>query len=104
MVSSSTTVAVKLAPLPLIPLSKARRIPSLKPEPLISNFGVALAATVVGVMVRSVLNQMRRDVATVERDVQQQLSVASGKLTGQISVTIENFAIVPNSADCMTHP
>ena len=59
---------------------------------IISNFGVALAATVVGVMVRSVLNQMRRDVATVERDVQQQLSVASGKLTGQISVTIENFA------------
>ena len=59
---------------------------------IISNFGVALAATIWGILCRSILAQMRKDVVGIERELQKSLSEASFKLRGQIGAVSEDFA------------
>lgn len=59
---------------------------------IISNFGVALAATIWGIMCRSILAQMRKDIVGVERELQKTLSEAGFKLRGQIGAVSEDFA------------
>ena len=61
---------------------------------IISNFGVALVATLVGILARTLHSQMRKDVAGVERDLQEQLSQASYRLRGQIGAVSEDFAVL----------
>lgn len=59
---------------------------------IISNFGVALAATIWGILCRSLLAQMRKDVVGIERELQKTLSESSFKLRGQIGAVSEDFA------------
>ena len=59
---------------------------------IISNFGVALAATIWGILCRSILSQMRKDIVGVERELQKSLSEAGFKLRGQIGAVSEDFA------------
>lgn len=58
---------------------------------IVSNFGVALAATVVGIFLRSVLSQMRKDIVGVEREMHATLRDASMRLRSQISMASESF-------------
>jgi hypothetical protein len=58
---------------------------------IVSNFGVALAATVVGIFIRSLLSQMRKDIVGIEREMHSTLREASVKLRGQISMASESF-------------
>ena len=53
---------------------------------IVSNFGVALAATVVGIFIRSLLSQMIKDIVGIEREMHSTLREASVKLRGQISM------------------
>lgn len=69
---------------------------------IISNFGVALVATILGIAGRSLLGQMRKDAAAVERDMQASLSVASSRLRGQISTSLEDFATFHNTMEQIT--
>jgi len=59
---------------------------------IVSNFGVALAATVVGIFLRSLLSQMRKDVVGVEKEMHATLRDASMRLRSQMSVASESFA------------
>ena len=70
-------------------------------EYIISNFGVALAATIAGIAARSALSQFRKDTAGVER-VAAQLSKASYKLRGQIGVASEDFAALTRQISQVT--
>lgn len=58
---------------------------------IVSNFGVALAATVVGIFLRSLLSQMRKDVVGVEKEMHATLRDASMRLRSQMAVASENF-------------
>lgn len=61
---------------------------------IISNFGVALVATLIGILFRTLHAQMRRDVVGVEKEVQEQLSQASYRLRGQIGAVSEDFSVL----------
>ena len=71
-------------------------------EYIVSNFGIALVATIFGVLVRSILTQLRKDTLAVERESQALLSEASFKLRGQISHATENFAILTRQMEQIT--
>lgn len=71
-------------------------------EYIISNFGVALAATIVGITIRSALSQIRKDTAGVERELQRELSKASYKLRGQIGAASEDFATLTRQISQVT--
>lgn len=71
-------------------------------EYIVSNFGIALVATIFGILVRSILTQLRKDTVAVERESQALLSEASFKLRGQISQTTENFAILTRQMEQIT--
>lgn len=58
---------------------------------IVSNFGLALVATIVGIAGRTFMNQMRKDVVGVEREVQVSLSEASVRLRSQMHASLENF-------------
>ncbi len=58
---------------------------------IVSNFGVALASTVVGIFLRSLLSQMRKDIVGVEREMHASLRDASVRLRGQIAASTESF-------------
>lgn len=59
---------------------------------IVSNFGIALVATIVGILGRTVLNQFRKDVIDIEKEIQFNLSKASLKLKGQMFAAVEDFA------------
>ena len=69
---------------------------------IVSNFGVALVATIFGIAGRTFLNQMRKDVVAVEKEIQAMLSESALKLRGQISSTIENFASLNRQMEQIT--
>jgi len=71
-------------------------------EYIVSNFGIALVATMFGILVRSILTQLRKDTVAVEREAQALLSEASFKLRGQISQATENFAILTRQMEQIT--
>jgi len=51
---------------------------------IISNFGIALATTIVGLALRVLLNQIRRDVDEIERDTRMALTDAATKLKADL--------------------
>ena len=71
-------------------------------EFIVSNFGIALVATIFGILVRSILTQLRKDTVAVERESQALLSEASFKLRGQISQATESFAILTRQIEQIT--
>ena len=71
-------------------------------EYIVSNFGIALVATIFGILVRSILTQLRKDTLAVERESQALLSEASFKLRGQISQATESFAILTRQIEQIT--
>jgi len=70
---------------------------------IISNFGVALVATLIGILARTLHAQMRRDVAGVERELQEQLSQASYRLRGQIGAVSEDFSVLSRQITQITN-
>ena len=58
---------------------------------IVSNFGSALASTVVGIFIRSVISQFRKDVTGVERDMHASLREASMQLRSQMFSSVEAF-------------
>ena len=58
---------------------------------IVSNFGTALVSTVLGIFIRSVISQFRKDVVGVERDMHASLREASIQLRSQIFASIEGF-------------
>lgn len=59
-------------------------------ELIISNFGIALATTIVGLMLRVLFNQMREDPVEYEREARSELNEASRKLRTELdSVFVE---------------
>lgn len=56
-----------------------------------SNFGVALASTIVGVAARVLLHQMREDPVDVERESRNQLSQAAAELRTEMEDTVLQF-------------
>ena len=58
---------------------------------IISNFGTALISTVLGISIRSVISQFRKDVVGVERDMHASLREASMQLRSQIFASVEGF-------------
>ena len=59
---------------------------------IVSNFGLALMATVVGIFGRTIASQMRKDVVGVERAMQANLAEMAVKLRGQMAASVETFA------------
>jgi len=55
---------------------------------IITNFGVALATTIVGVALRVILSQMRQDPVEVEREARTALSDAVSRLKGQLDNSV----------------
>lgn len=56
-----------------------------------SNFGVALASTIVGVATRVLLHQMREDPVDIERESRAQLSHAAAALRAELDQTVRDF-------------
>jgi len=54
------------------------------PRSIVTNFGIALATTIIGLMLRVIYHQFRQDPFDVERQVQLELSDAADKLKGEI--------------------
>ena len=59
---------------------------------IISNFGLALVATIVGIVGRTWLNQMRRDPLSIEKESRLELAKASSQLRAQVMSSVEDFA------------
>ena len=59
---------------------------------IISNFGLALVATIVGIVGRTVLNQMRKDPLAIEKESRLELAKASSQLRAQVMSSVEDFA------------
>lgn len=59
---------------------------------IISNFGLALVATIVGITGRTVLNQMRKDPLAIEKESRLELARASSELRAQVMSSVEDFA------------
>ena len=59
---------------------------------IISNFGLALVATIVGIGARTILNQMRKDPLSVEKESRVELARASSRLRSQVMSSVEDFA------------
>ena len=73
-----------------------------KNDYIITNFGVALAATIFGILARSILAQLRKDVAGVEKELQRTLSEASFKLRGQMGAVSEDFSALTRQMSQVT--
>jgi hypothetical protein len=58
---------------------------------IVSNFGTALISTVLGIAIRSVISQFRKDLVGVERDMHASLREASMQLRSQIFTSVEMF-------------
>ena len=69
---------------------------------IVANFGVALAATVVGIFLRSMINQMRRDISDSEDDMRRSLQEAATKLRSQSYFATESFAMMNKQINQVT--
>ena len=58
---------------------------------IVSNFGIALATTIVGVVFRVWLHQMRDDPLELEREVRSELTEAVGRLRAEIDLAVREF-------------
>jgi chromosome segregation ATPase len=58
---------------------------------IVSNFGIALATTIVGVVFRVWLHQMRDDPLELEREARSELTEAVGRLRTEIDQTVREF-------------
>jgi chromosome segregation ATPase len=58
---------------------------------IVSNFGIALATTIVGVVFRVWLHQMRDDPLELEREVRSELTEAVGRLRAEIDFAVREF-------------
>ena len=58
---------------------------------IVSNFGIALATTIVGVVSRVWLHQMRDDPLELEREVRSELTEAVGRLRAEIDLAVREF-------------
>ncbi len=59
---------------------------------IVSNFGLALVATIVGIVGRTLLNQMRKDPLAIEKESRLELAKASSQLKAQVMSSVEDFA------------
>lgn len=59
---------------------------------IVSNFGIALAATIFGIAGRAFLSQMRKDTTATEKEMQASLSEASLRLRSQVFAAVEGFS------------
>lgn len=69
---------------------------------IVANFGVALAATVAGIFLRSMINQMRRDISDSEEDMRRSLQEAATKLRSQSYFAAESFAMMNKQINQVT--
>jgi hypothetical protein len=63
-------------------------------DPIINSFGIALATTIVGLMLRILFNQMRHDIVDVESEARMELSNAATRLRtelDQITLDMNHF-------------
>jgi hypothetical protein len=58
---------------------------------IVSNFGIALATTIVGVVFRVWLHQMRDDPLELEREARSELTEAVSRLRAQIDLAVREF-------------
>ena len=58
---------------------------------IVSNFGIALATTIVGVVLRVVLHQMREDPLELEREARSELTEAVSRLRAEIDQAVREF-------------
>jgi hypothetical protein len=58
---------------------------------IVSNFGIALATTIFGVVLRVWLHQMREDPLDVEREARSEITDAVSRLRGEIDFAIREF-------------
>jgi hypothetical protein len=61
-------------------------------ESIVTNFGVAIASTILGVALRVVFNQMRQDPVEVERTARLELADAARRVKGELDATSFEFA------------
>src|SRR5215472_13219953 len=59
---------------------------------IVTNFGVAIASTILGVALRVVFNQMRQDPVEVERTARLELADAARRVKQELDATIFEFA------------
>ncbi len=62
-----------------------------KEDFIVSNFGVALSATIAGIAIRSFISQMRKDIVGIEREMHASLRESSTKLKSQMYSSVEGF-------------
>lgn len=60
-------------------------------QSIVTNFGIALATTILGLMLRVVYQQVRQDLFDVEREVHLQLTQSAEKLHAELLEAITNF-------------
>ena len=58
---------------------------------IVSNFGIALATTIVGVVARVWLHQMREDPLELEREARSEITEAVGRLRAEIDQAVREF-------------
>lgn len=64
-------------------------------DPIINSFGIALATTIVGLMLRIIFNQMRHDIVDVEAEARMELAHAATRLRtelDQITLDMNHFS------------
>jgi hypothetical protein len=66
--------------------------PGIGTEAIVTNFGIALATTIVGLMLRVVYHQLRQDPVEVERAMRVELTDTAAKLHGHLLGVITDFA------------
>ena len=60
-------------------------------ERIIENFGIALASTIIGLMLRVVFNQMRQDTVDIEREARLELAGAAQRLRSELDQSVFEF-------------
>lgn len=60
-------------------------------ESIVTNFGIALSTTILGLMLRVAYHQLREDPFEVEREVRIELADAAGKLRGELLTAAADF-------------
>lgn len=69
---------------------------------IITNFGIALATTIVGMAIRVFFSQLRRDPIEIERDARLELAGAASRLRSELEVTVLDFAAFRRQAQQVT--
>jgi hypothetical protein len=65
---------------------------SVATRTIITNFGVALSTTIVGLALRVLISQLREDPIEFEREARLELAEATAKLTGELHSSVEDLA------------